>query len=617
MCRRFASLGAVLLLISVTSPACHAKETSPDEKTSGSDRDDGTDDIMTEIAAERARQEQAEEEARQAEAARREQQRQEAREKRDREEIAKLGEVIVEVPMTVTVQDGPNRHNIGTAARVHAGDDPAAAAFRFCEKYNLLGGGKQQLLSIAEQLHDRLREQKPDYKPAAGAILKTAGAYSKRAKSAQKDGDYDQAAIDLLRAMSRKGLEEDVVAKFDRSLHDALRGLKGQREQERKEAKSAAIAERRRIAAEAAINEAAARKEQDEADWAAFNAALVPTEVELGEVVAELGLTFTSGDGSQEVQARVHDGEDWHLGAFRLCASHAKGRGASVDQVVQVADMLKKHIAGQGDDAYRPPKHLVDVGYDELVKRGQIARKHGRTQEAGADFTRAVVHESATEEQKTRAKQLLHSMLQLHAHMEGFETAVRDGQWESALNLVAQIPREERQKNARVALLEARCHQQLGHHSNAQRAAARVIQNAASYGSWKRGEPRMMAVNLGANAAMELGNSEKALKFYKTVLKYDPDQKAVRAQYKKLKFVVSLLDDAEKQLGKGYNHKAVDKLDEVLNSLQGMDVDSNVFRSTILLKLCRAKAAMKQHEEALDYCEQAYDVPSCCTLPSR
>ena len=30
----------------------------------------------------------------------------------------------------------------------------------------------------------------------------------------------------------------------------------------------------------------------------------------------------------------------------------------------------------------------------------------------------------------------------------------------------------------------------------------------------------MQAINLGANAAMELGNSEKALKFYKTVRPY-------------------------------------------------------------------------------------------------
>ena len=42
-------------------------------------------------------------------------------------------------------------------------------------------------------------------------------------------------------------------------------------------------------------------------------------------------------------------------------------------------------------------------------------------------------------------------------------------------------------------------------------------------------------MTLGANAAMELGNSGKALKFYKTVLKYDPDQKEIKAQYRKLK----------------------------------------------------------------------------------
>ena len=40
----------------------------------------------------------------------------------------------------------------------------------------------------------------------------------------------------------------------------------------------------------------------------------------------------------------------------------------------------------------------------------------------------------------------------------------------------------------------------------------------------------MMAINLGAGVAMELGNFEKALKFYKTALKYDPDQKEIRKQ---------------------------------------------------------------------------------------
>ena len=34
----------------------------------------------------------------------------------------------------------------------------------------------------------------------------------------------------------------------------------------------------------------------------------------------------------------------------------------------------------------------------------------------------------------------------------------------------------------------------------------------------------MMATRLGAAASMELGDSEKALKFYSTVLRFDPDQ---------------------------------------------------------------------------------------------
>ncbi len=40
---------------------------------------------------------------------------------------------------------------------------------------------------------------------------------------------------------------------------------------------------------------------------------------------------------------------------------------------------------------------------------------------------------------------------------------------------------------------------------------------------------------------MELGNSEKAIRFYKTVLNYDPEQKEVREPYKKLKGVVEMV----------------------------------------------------------------------------
>ena len=91
-----------------------------------------------------------------------------------------------------------------------------------------------------------------------------------------------------------------------------------------------------------------------------------------------------------------------------------------------------------------------------------------------------------------------------------------------------------------------------------------------------------------------------------------PVQKEIRKQYKKLKSVVKLLEQAEKHVTKGYNHKAVDTLDEILAELRGMDVDSNVFRSTILLKLCRAQASMALHEQVPGGIS-----PLSCSIPSR
>ena len=72
---------------------------------------------------------------------------------------------------------------------------------------------------------------------------------------------------------------------------------------------------------------------------------------------------------------------------------------------------------------------------------------------------------------------------------------------------------------------------------------------------------------------------------YKTVLKYDPDQKQVRRQRKMLKKVTEMLAGVEKLLSRGQNKKAVAELDAVFPALSGLDVDSSVFRSTILLGL--------------------------------
>jgi tetratricopeptide (TPR) repeat protein len=344
------------------------------------------------------------------------------------------------------------------------------------------------------------------------------------------------------------------------------------------------------------MEESKVRREEDEQDWAVFEAQIkaeTSTEAVDQDALATVELTLTKEANQNKVQtqasATVLPGQDAHESAFRFCAVNDLH---SADEVKKISGMLQQRL---GPEFEVPEKKVVGDPAGHL-ERGKEHQKAGRYHEAGSEFSRALASPGVTAEQSAEASQLTVAMMRLQSSMKPFVERFLAHKWEEAVTLLERIPREDR-ANARGVLMEARCFQQLGRFANAQRAAARVLEAAASYGSWQRGEPRMMAVKLGADAAMEQGNSDKAIKFYKTVLKYDPDQKEIRKQYKKLKSVVKLLEQAEKHVTKGYNHKAVDTLDEILAELRGMDVDSNVFRSTILLKLCRAQASMALHEQ--------------------
>ena len=178
----------------------------------------GDDDIMAEMRAEQAKQEAAEQQAKQQAAAKKQQAQDAARQARHDAEDAKLGEVVTQQQFTVT-QNGRQR---AAVAKLHAGEDGAAAALRFCERYDLLS--KESLLEIATKLAANLASSKPEYKPSEDTVLKSAGACRKRSKESSKDGEYDAAVRDLLRALQRKGLEDDVKAQMERGISDALRG---------------------------------------------------------------------------------------------------------------------------------------------------------------------------------------------------------------------------------------------------------------------------------------------------------------------------------------------------------------------------------------------------------
>ena len=115
-------------------------------------------------------------------------------------------------------------------------------------------------------------------------------------------------------------------------------------------------------------------------------------------------------------------------------------------------------------------------------------------------------------------------------------------------------------------------------------------------------------MTIGANAAMMLGMTDKANKFYQTTLKFDPDNNTARTQYRGLKKVIKLLGQAEDQIEKGYFKTAAQHIDECLSAMRGLDVDSPLFRSKVALKLCTVLASMNQAEEALNQCNTAVEV---------
>ena len=66
------------------------------------------------------------------------------------------------------------------------------------------------------------------------------------------------------------------------------------------------------------------------------------------------------------------------------------------------------------------------------------------------------------------------------------------------------------------------------------------------------------------------------------------DQKDISKQYKGLKKLLKLIKEVDEKLGKSQNHKALATLDEALSGMKGMEVNSGLFRSGLLLRQCKA-----------------------------
>lgn len=494
---------------------------------------------------------------------------------------------------------------------VRADQDASAAAVVFAEANRLRTA--DPVLSVTQKIVRLVASASPPVEPPEGLRLRSAGAHKKKAEELSKGGAYDEAAAHLLRALLREGLEEPVMAELKRKFDGAMERLGNQRRLEAEEAAENALAAKRAEEEAAALQEARARAARDDADWEAYvagQAASVASEG--GAVRTALPLRLRSageGEGSEgaERQLRVLEGQDAAGAVFAFCSEHGLH---SADEVTKLGELVGARLVEGGD-----AEHAAAVASGastpplEHVERGHKERKQGRVAAAGALYARALQHPEAASQlsdaHRREAREGVVAMMQAESRYAPLLASVREGRWEEATAELEKHSRAER-SSPRVQLLEARVHQRQGRWGAAQRAAATVVEATATYSSWERGQPRMLAVSLGTAASLELGDGKKALGFLSSVLKYDPDQSEVRVQYKQLKEVLKLMEEAETQLSRRYNHKAVKILDDVLAKLRGMNVANSLFRAQILLKLCRARSSMSKHEEALNNCQTAY-----------
>lgn len=224
-----------------------------------------------------------------------------------------------------------------------------------------------------------------------------------------------------------------------------------------------------------------------------------------------------------------------------------------------------------------------------------IANANGKAESAtvGADGT-------VENETESEVRELI-----LSVKKSFVEAGPQGGNWSETLQLTKKMRPSD--KDTDILLIEARCHEMLGDHKSALSTSGRLIQKAASYTPWINDSPRMIAVTLGANAAMQLGLSDNALSFYQTVLKFDPEQEKTRKQYRGLKKVVKLMGKADDQIEKGYNKAASVHVEDCLSAMRGLDVDSPLFRSKIQLKQCTILSGMGKYEEALHNCDSAIE----------
>jgi len=265
--------------------------------------------------------------------------------------------------------------------------------------------------------------------------------------------------------------------------------------------------------------------------------------------------------------------------------------------------------------AHSLPKAKILPSGSAYMARAKAHLCHGRFVEAAVDYSRG--GQISQVEELASAWPVWIEVIRF-LQEENFEAA------EDALVLVERAG-PTLLRSAAVLVERAKASFRQGKWSSVQRSCGRILQDTTCHphGIWKdERDPVVSCVRMGARAALELGDVEKAKKTYGVALRNDPEA-PFKNDMKRLQKLSKHMKNAKKQMDKSYNHKALEAVAEAAAIIEGeLHLISHRLQAETSLLTCKLKAKIKHHEAAIDKCEEALEyymeiVPGLVTSPMK
>jgi tetratricopeptide (TPR) repeat protein len=340
----------------------------------------------------------------------------------------------------------------------------------------------------------------------------------------------------------------------------------------------------------------------------AFGLALVAAASELVTRLPE----FSIKKGEEEIRLGevdfYSDQDSAHL-AVHCAVTH----DLPTHMVGDLAMEFDKHIAR--DAPHFAPGDAVNLAsFEAHLTRADKLKEEGDFFSAAYDYMRVCQLldpvDPASQATRGNAVSSLDAVLGAIRNSQAALVAHDAGQHEEVLRLLKLVDSLQdgvgrRHKNVTLLLAHAQSATALGQWSQVKEMTGRVLRGTTHRGTWTAGQGRSRAIELGSVAALNMGDLDKALSFWRVAIKADPDSAWAKPSYKRLRALEKGLKEVTKLLGKAKNRAAEDQLAASAATVLGLGLNTSKLLSTIAMDQCKVKAAQKRYEEALLFCDEA------------